>query len=107
MIDGRNATPRDHRLWGRLPTPATVVSAAPPAAAIPAGTTMTASVGPYQYPVAPGSYYGPATVPVTWPAGSMGWGYPTNPPYWVPPTPPANNLASILGGFGDIGSLAN
>jgi hypothetical protein len=36
-----------------------------------------------------------------------GWtGYPVQPPYVMPPVP-SSNLASILGGFGDIGSLAN
>jgi hypothetical protein len=34
-------------------------------------------------------------------------GYPVQPPYIMPPVAPSSNLASILGGFGDIGSLAN
>jgi hypothetical protein len=86
---------RDRRV--RVPARATtLVPAAPPAAA-PAATL--ASVGPYQYPY---PYPQPGFVAQTVP---QGWGYPVNPPYAVPM--PANNLASILGGFGDIGTLAN
>jgi hypothetical protein len=83
---------RDRRV--RIPArPATLLPAAPPAAA-PAAAVAT-SVGPYQY-AQPG--FITQAVP-------QGWGYPINPPYVVPM--PANNLASILGGFGDIGTLAN
>src|SRR5262249_30877097 len=40
--------------------------------------------------------------------GSTGWaGYPVQPGYVMPPMAPPSNLATILGGFGDIGSLAN
>lgn len=84
---------RDRRV--RVPARTTTLVPAAPAAA-PAAT-LTTNVGPYQYP-----YPQPAFVAQTMP---QGWGYPVNPPYVVPM--PANNLASILGGFGDIGTLAN
>ena len=96
-IDGRNATRPvvvthpGTRLPPRLP-------AAPPAAA--PVTTMTPAPYQYPYPPAAASYYGPTPMPQAWA------GYPMNPGY-VFPQPPSSNLASILGGFGDIGSLAN
>jgi len=34
-------------------------------------------------------------------------GYPLQPPYIMPPVAPTSNLATILGGFGDLGSLAS
>jgi hypothetical protein len=97
--DGRNASRPvviDHRT--RVPTRTTsVITSAPPAA--PVGTLAPATMQ-YQYPQT--SYYGPAVAPQNW------IGYPTQPVYAVPPTvAPANNLATILGGFGDIGTLAN
>jgi hypothetical protein len=99
VTDNRNATPisRDHR---------TVVTAGParaivPAAAAPAAAPMAwaPSAAPYQYPQS--SYYGPTVMPSSW------TGYPVQPPYVMPPVAPSSNLASILGGFGDVGSLAN
>ena len=57
---------------------------------------------PYQYQAQP-AYYGPNF------AGYPG--YPVNPSYVLPQQPstpqPSSNLASILGGFGDVGVLAN
>ena len=94
-IDGRNATRPVVITHGTRPVrPTSIVPAAapPPAASI--------SAGPYQYPVSQPSYY-PATMPQFWA------GYPANPGYAYPPVAPPSNLASILGGFGDIGSLAN
>jgi len=99
-VDGRNAV-TDHRVVTRVPPRTTTIVSAAPAAAPPATPvgTMMASVGPYQY--AQPSYFGPSALP-------QGWtGYPVNPAYVVPPASPASNLATILGGFGDIGSLAN
>jgi hypothetical protein len=98
---GRNATPVviDHRTGARLPTRTTnVISAAP--AAVPAAASWGPSMAPYQYGQ-PG-FYGPAVMPNGW------TGYPVQPPYIMPPTvAPGSNLATILGGFGDVGSLAN
>ena len=95
--DGRNARAPvvvDRR---RVPPRTTsVITSAPPAA--PLGTFAPATM-PYQYPQ---SGYSQAVVPQSW------IGYPTQPVYAVPPTvAPGSNLASILGGFGDIGTLAN
>ncbi len=97
-IDGRNAvrpgviTHREPRVRPPVPLPA----AAPV-------TAMTPVSQPYQYPTYPApqqSYYAPAVLP-------QGWaGYPMSPNYVLPHAPP-NNLASILGGFGDMGTLAN
>jgi hypothetical protein len=92
---GRNATPVviDHRTGTRLPArPPNVITAAPHAA-------VTAPAWAYQYPQP--NFYGPAVMPSSW------TGYPVQPPYVMPPTTPASNLATILGGFGDMGSLAN
>lgn len=99
---GRNAPlpGRDHR----------VVAAAPPArvltpAATTVGWTSSPTSAPYQYP-AP-NLYGPTAYPAAY-APANWTGYPVNPPYIMPPVVgPPNNLATILGGFGDIGTLAN
>jgi len=95
---GRNATPVvvDHRTGARLPT-RTVATA--PAAAVPAAVSWAPNTAPYQYGQ-PG-FYGPTVMPNGW------TGYPVQPPYIMPPVAPASNLATILGGFGDVGSLAN
>lgn len=64
------------------------------------------SLQPYQYP--PPSYYGPTAYPGTTWNPSLNWGYPVQPPYIAPPVmAPPSNLATILGGFGDVGTLAN
>jgi len=100
VTDSRNATPvRDHRVVTTT-VPARAVVAQPAATAMPAtlGWTSSPSAGPYQYPQP--SYFGPQAM-------SNSWGYPLQPPYIMPPVAPSSNLASILGGFGDIGSLAN
>lgn len=103
-VDGRNATipVRDHRTVVTSTVPSRVVPQ-PPVTSV--GWTSTPSSAPYQYP-AP-SYYGPTSYPGnTW-NPSM-WGYPVQPPYVMPPVvAPPSNLATILGGFGDIGTLAN
>ena len=69
----------------------------------PAGMNASVAWSPsgavYQYPQT--SYYSPTWLPASW------TGYPLQPPYAVPPVTPPNNLANILGGFGDVGSLAN
>lgn len=101
-IDGRNAVV-DHRPGVRVPPrPPTIVTSMAPASTYTPATAATTWVPPsvpYQYPQ-PG--YAPASlVPPGWA------GYPLNPPYVVPTPLPPNNLASILGGFGDVGSLAN
>ncbi|HEU4729262.1 MAG TPA: hypothetical protein VFT22_15280 [Kofleriaceae bacterium] len=92
-IDGRNAAAVvdrrgptiDHRMGStgtRITRPAVVA------------TTPSA---PYQYPAM--GYM---------PAATSWSGYPVYPPYVMPPQlTPTSNLASILGGFGDIGTLAN
>ena len=99
-VENRNATPVmvDHRTGQRVPVRTSIVTSAPPAA--PTGAGWASSTAPYHYP-AP-SYYGPAVMPNGW------TGYPVQPPYIMPPAvAPTSNLASILGGFGDIGTLAN
>jgi hypothetical protein len=97
---GRNATPVvvDHRTGTRVPArPTSMIAAAPPAAvSAPAWAPNTT---PYQYPQP--AFYGPTVMPSSW------TGYPVQPPYVMPPVTPASNLATILGGFGDVGSLAN
>jgi len=99
-VDGRNAV-TDHRVGGRIPAGrTTLVSTAPPAALAPNNTTWTPPGAVYQYPQ-PGVYERPLAMPPN------AWGYPVNPPYVVPPVLPPSNLASILGGLGDIGSLAS
>src|SRR5438128_1719060 len=114
----RNAIVTDHRGPTTRPgswTRPTIVSTAP----APTVTTMTpATVAPpapypYQYPT-PGyptagyptpGYSTPGLQP-TW-TGS-GWWNPAQPPYVTPPVMGSpSNLATILGGFGDLGSLAN
>ena len=94
---GRNATPVvvDHRTGARLPARPTSVIAAAPAAAV----SWTPGTAPYQY--GQPSFYGPTVMPNGW------TGYPVQPPYVMPPVAPSSNLATILGGFGDVGSLAN
>ena len=94
--NGRNATPVvvDHRTGARLPARTTSVIAAAPAA-----SSWAPSTAPYQY--GQPSFYGPTMMPNSW------TGYPVQPPYIMPPVAPASNLATILGGFGDVGSLAN
>jgi hypothetical protein len=105
-VDGRNATPvvtRDQRIWTNpnvnpAPAPTRVVTPGPNTVAWTSNPNPSSA--PYQYP-AP-SYYGPAAMPNGW------TGYPVQPPYIMPPAvAPTSNLASILGGFGDIGTLAN
>jgi hypothetical protein len=101
-VDGRNAVV-DHRVGARLPGGRTtnIVSTAPPASMAISPNTSTwspAGTGPvYQYQQP--AVYGPVA--------SSSWGYPVNPPYVMPPVMPPNNLASILGGLGDVGSLAS
>ena len=100
VTDSRNATPvtRDHRPVVTTSIPTRTVVAAPAATTV--AWTGGPSAAPYQYP--PTSYYGPSSMmPASW------TGYPVQPPYVMPPVAPPNNLASILGGFGDIGTLAN
>ncbi len=94
--NSRNATPVvvDHRTGARLPARPTNVIAAAPAA-----VSWAPSTAPYQY--GQPSFYGPTVMPSSW------TGYPVQPPYVMPPVAPASNLATILGGFGDVGSLAN
>jgi hypothetical protein len=104
-VDSRNAQPvsRDHRtvVATSVPTSTRVIT---PSSTV--GWTSTPSTTPYQYP-AP-SYYGPTMYPNTVWNPNMGWGYPAQPPYIMPPVAaPPSNLATILGGFGDIGTLAN
>jgi hypothetical protein len=95
--DGRNARAPVVIERTRRPRPTSVVSSAPPVAPIAAFAPTTMQ---YRYP-APGAY-AQAMVPQNW------MGYPTQPVYTVPPTvAPPSNLASILGGFGDVGTLAN
>jgi hypothetical protein len=102
-VENRNATPVvvDHRTGQRVPVRSQIVtSAAPPASAPGAiAPAWSQSAAPYQYPMP--NYYGPTMMPNGWA------GYPVNPPYVMPPVGPASNLATILGGFGDIGTLAN
>ena len=99
--NGRNATPVvvDHRTGARLPARTANVVAAAPAAAVPAAVSWAPSTAPYQY--GQPSFYGPTMMPNSW------TGYPVQPPYIMPPVTPASNLATILGGFGNVGALAN
>src|SRR5262245_15703754 len=90
--------------WNR-PTTA-IVNTAPPAGAIGTVTTVTPATvaqtapAPYPYQYQVGGYQ------PSWAGG--GWWNPAQPPYVMPPVMGApSNLATILGGFGDIGSLAN
>lgn len=101
VTDHRGPT-RPGSSW-RVPTTA-IVNTAPPAGTVGTVTTMTPATlaqtaYPYQYPV-PGVQPQP-----TWMAG--GWWNPAQPPYVAPPVGAPSNLATILGGFGDLGSLAN
>jgi hypothetical protein len=106
----RNATV-DHRIpvtgrWGRPPTTVSQPTATMVTAPVPAGTSAV-----YQYP--PTYPTAPTTYPPPWgqPGWNMaGWAPPGSMPSYVYPpigVPPTSNLASILGGFGDLGSLAN
>jgi hypothetical protein len=86
----------DHR---RAPARSTtIVTSAPPAALAPvASAPMMPATAPYQYPQQ-----------VWYPNNSSWAGYPVQPQYVMPPVgAPGSNLATILGGFGDVGSLAN
>lgn len=96
---GRNAT--DHR---------TVITRTPgwirPGVSPPTATVATAPVSTmvpqYQYQAAPTMYPAGYPQPMAW------WG--TGTPGYVYPPPgmsPSSNLATILGGFGDLGSLAS
>jgi len=100
--DGRNARAPVVIDRTRAPSRTSVITSAPPGAAL---GTWTPSAGmTYQYP--PASYYGPGMMPQVMPQSWVG--YPTQPPYVVPPSvAPGSNLATILGGFGDMGTLAN
>jgi hypothetical protein len=96
--DGRNApVVVDHRTGSRFPLRPTTTTTWQPAAPV-ATAPMIAPVAPqYQYPAAWGAQ-------PMWAQG--GWGQ--APGYVYPPlgVPPTTNLGSILGGFGDLGSLA-
>lgn len=98
-IDSRNAPAVvDHRT--RVPATRTTVVSTPRIPAVaPAPSTV-----PYQYPYPQSAYYGNPAVP-------QGYGfarYPLNPQYVFPSQiAPSSNLASILGGFGDIGVLSS
>jgi hypothetical protein len=95
--DGRNARAPVVIERTTRARPTSVVSAAPPPPALAAFAPTTMQ---YRYPP-PGVYPQPM-VPQNW------IGYPTQPVYAAPPVvAPASNLASILGGFGDVGTLAN
>jgi hypothetical protein len=96
--DGRNARAPVVIDRMRVPRPTSVITSAPPAA--PIGMWPPTAAASYQYPQP--SFLGPAMMP-------QGWiGYPTQPGYVVPPpVTPGSNLATILGGFGDVGTLAN
>jgi hypothetical protein len=101
-VENRNATPVvvDHRTGasGGIPVRIPPRVSAVTSSAGPASWAPTSA--PYQYPYPNQGYYGPGVM--------ANWtGYPVQPPYVVPPVAPPSNLASILGGFGDIGSLAN
>jgi len=106
-VDGRNATPivsRDHRIWTNpaVASPVSTRVVTPAGATVGWGPTGQSSTAPYQYP-AP-NYYGPTM----YPNPGINWGYPVQPPYVTPPVvAQPSNLATILGGFGDVGTLAN
>jgi len=110
-VDGRNATVtpgRDHRvITSPVISPGPVTRVMTPATNNVAWTSNpNPSSAPYQYP--PPSYYGPTPYPTAAWNPSINWGYPVQPPYVVPPVmAPPSNLATILGGFGDVGTLAN
>ena len=99
-IDSRNAPAVvDHRTRVPAGRP-TIVSTPRFPSAAPAPSTV-----PYQYPAAQPAYYGPAVLPQGYNSFA---GYPVNPPYVLPSqVTPTSNLASILGGVGDIGVLSN
>jgi hypothetical protein len=90
--NNRNADPRTHLIDHRLP-PTVEHRLAPTGTRVSRPVVAAPTTAPYQYP--PMGYF-PSS------------GYPVYPPYVMPPQiPPTSNLASILGGFGDIGTLAN
>ena len=90
MTDGRNApVVVDRRRVPYRPAPTTTLQ--------PAAPVTTA---PMIAPVAPQYQYAPAWAQPMW--AQRGWGQ--VPGYVYPPT---TNLGSILGGFGDLGSLAS
>ena len=95
--DGRNARAPVVVERTRMPSRTTgVITSAPTSAIGPWTPTMGAT---YQYPQP--TFIGPG-VPQSW------VGYPVQPPYVMPPQmTPGSNLATILGGFGDVGTLAN
>jgi hypothetical protein len=109
-VDGRNATvtpARDHRVitTGPVNSPVPITRVVTPTTNVAWASPNSA---PYQYPAPTPSYYGPTVYPNTTWNPSINWGYPAQPPYVVPPvTAPPSNLATILGGFGDVGTLAN
>src|SRR5262245_36306479 len=94
-VENRNAPPTviDHRTGTRYPYRPTRWDTAAPVAAAPTVAPAPMTAPQYQYA------QGWATP--MW--GQSGWGQPG---YVYPPVPPSN-LASILGGFGDLGSLAS
>lgn len=94
--DGRNARSPVVLERHRGPRPTGMVATAPTATM----GTLVPTGSAYQYPQPP--VYGSMLTP-------QGWiGYPTQPPYVLPaPVAPGSNLATILGGFGDVGTLAN
>jgi hypothetical protein len=97
--DGRNAPVMvDHRTGSRFPLRPTTTGTWQPAAPVAAA--------PMVAPVAPTYQYAAGWPQPMW--GQTSWGGPA-PGYVYPPfgVPPTSNLASILGGFGDLGSLAN
>jgi hypothetical protein len=102
---GRNAT--DHRVWNN---PTRVPVQLRPVVTTPTATVATAPVSSmipqYQYP-GPGMY--PAAYPQPWAQPMAGFWGPGAPGYVYPPPgmSPSSNLATILGGFGDLGSLAS
>lgn len=110
---GRNATPaNDHRVgvgWGpstRVPVQYRPVTVTPTATV--ATAPVSSMVPQYQYQAAAPTMY-PAAYPQPW-AQPMAWWGTGTPGYVYPPpgmVPPSSNLATILGGFGDLGSLAS
>lgn len=93
--DGRNAPVVIDRRRVPRPVPTTTLQPAAPVAAVP----MIAPAAP-QYQYAP-AWAQPMWAQQNW--AQRGWG---NAPGYVYP-PPTTNLGSILGGFGDLASLAS
>ena len=100
-VDERNAAPRV-LVHDRVGTRGPVIGTRTPPAA-PASAALVPAGVQYQYPQQ-GFYPAPQ-------AATQGWnGYPLYPQYVSPPPPMqmgGSNLASIIGGFGDLGGLAN